>query len=368
MKKTILILLSLVLFLPFGAKAYTFGSDTATVGKNQTVNGNFYAVGNAVEIDGKIDGDVICLGKNVTINGPVSGDVICAGQNININGEVKGSVRVLGNTIVLNSKIGHNAMFLAKNLTLGDKGQVGWDLAMIADSADIEGKIGRNLNGDIAQMNLAGEVNGDVNLKINNDEEANPVTVAKTAVINGNVSYTNGQEIKIEDGAKIKGKVAHNFKEENTNSTPWFLARLLSLFSALVIGLVLVSLWRERMIRLSEIMLDKYGRAIGFGALVLFITPLVIFVLLMSMIGIPLALILLAFWLIAVWVSKILVGITLGNRILKIKNKENLVPNMIVGVLLAWILFSIPVLGWAFSFIAILWGLGGIYLLLKNKN
>jgi len=145
--------------------------------------------------------------------------------------------------------------------------------------------------------------------------------------------------------------------------------RLFSIFSSFVIGLVLISVWRKQITELTDRMLKKTGLSISWGIAVTFLTPIIVFLLLFTIIGIPLALLLLGVWIIALFISKILAGIMAGryliNRYWKTK-KDSLIWAMVLGIIAAWILFSIPFVGWMFTLAAVWWGMGAIWLALKK--
>ena len=117
-------------------------------------------------------------------------------------------------------------------------------------------------------------------------------------------------------------------------------------------------------------MLNKIGLALGWGILALFLTPLIAVVLFITIIGIPLSLILLALYLIAIYLGKILVGILIGRSLLNNylpKQKDSFILAMIIGIIIAYLIFTLPIIGLFISLLAMLWGLGGIMLALKNK-
>ena len=116
-------------------------------------------------------------------------------------------------------------------------------------------------------------------------------------------------------------------------------------------------------------MLAKIGPSFGWGIIALLLTPIIVVILLITIIGIPLSLILLALWLVALCLSKILAGILVGRSLLNNywpKKKDSLISAMIIGIVIAYLIFSLPIIGGFISLLAMLWGLGGIMLSLKK--
>jgi len=375
MKKTILIA-CFALLLPLAASAYSVKNDNSVyVPKDEVIEGNLYAAGSSLVIDGKVTGDIICAGQSININGDVAGDVICAGQSININGKIGGNLRLAGNTINFNGQAERNGIIIGATVITSASSTIGWDLLILGNIFELNGKVGRDLYGSAGKVNLAGQIGKNLNLDFgmqnNNDK---PLVITSTAKINGQLKYKSDKDAVINSGAVITGETIHNYptavtKKSNLANLGWWWGKLISLFSALVIGLVLISFWREQIIKITNLISAKAGVSLGWGILALLLTPLIAIILLITIIGIPLALILMALWLIAMYVSKILVGILIGRTILSkywLKQKDSLILAMIVGIVIAYLVFAIPFIGWVIALMAMLFGLGGIMLALKK--
>lgn len=374
MRKTSLIaVIGLLFFLitPLSAQAYAVKSgNSVTVNKDETIDGNLFASGQTITVDGTVSGDVICAANTVNINGTVDGDVICAAQSVNINGQVNGSVRAAGNSISINGAVAKNAMAFGSAIYLGENAEVGWGMLIACDNADIKGKIGRDLYGAVAKTTISGEIGRDVRLKMDNGE----LDMADGAVINGSLTYTSNNQAKIAQGARISKGSYQNLPKTPSKSEAAAgkaFSALFSIFSALVVGLVLITVWRDKIIKITDQMLADIGVSIGWGIILMFITPIISILLLFTIIGIPLALILIVMWLIALYISKILAGIVIGRSILdklRPKQKDSLIKAMIIGMVVVWIICAIPLLGWALCFAAVWWGIGGIWLYLRMHN
>ena len=376
MKKTSLLfsIIALFILIPLGVSAFEVKTDNAIyINEDEIIEGNLYAIGNTITIDGTIKGDIFCGGQTININGLVEGDVICIGQTLNLNGPINGSARVAGNSILINNSIAKGVQAIGVNINLSKDANVGWDMFLAGGTGELRGKIGGDLHGAVANATIAGEIGGDVKLRL--DEKRAPqaaddftsLTVSESAIIGGNLYYSAGQEGIIAEKASIGGEVGFSESKKKSSGNlalaqAW--AALYSIFAALVVGLVLITIWREPIKNICDKMLKNTAVSIGWGAAIMFLVPIVAFLLLITIIGIPLALILIAVWLIAIYVSKIIVGILIGrsimNRLLP-KRKDSLIWAMIIGVTVLWFFTSIPIIGWLLSLVVIWWGLGGIW-------
>ncbi len=379
MKKTTLLACLAVLLLPLAASAYSVKADNSVyVPKGEVVEGNLYAAGSNLTVEGKVTGDVFCAGQSITISGEVAGDVICAGQSINVSGKIGGSLRAAGNAINLTGQVARNVMAFGAAIVTTASSTVGWDMLTVGAFAQISGNVGRDLYGSLGQATLAGQIGKSVNLRFderNNRKADQPaLTIAGTAVINGDLKYTAKLDAAVDAKAKIKGQTLRTMpkafaQKSDFKRTGWYWGKLISIFSAWVLGLVLISFWREQVLKITDLMLNKIGPSLGWGVLALLLTPIIVFILLITIIGLPLAFITFGLWLIAIYLSKILVGILVGRSLLNnfwLAKKDSLILAMVIGIIVSYLIFAIPFIGWIIALLAVLWGLGGIMLALKK--
>ena len=160
-KKFLAIFLAIttLVLIPVTTKAFSVQSgDSIFNSKDQTIDGNLYAAGSTITIEGQVTGDVICAAQTVNISAKVDGDVICAAQTINITGEVLGNVRVAGNFINLSGTVGRNMNAFGNVVILSDQAKVGWDLLAAAARVEMRGEIDGNLHGSDSNLLVAGRV------------------------------------------------------------------------------------------------------------------------------------------------------------------------------------------------------------------
>ncbi len=374
--KIILFLLFGFLAWPVTALAFTAkAGDSINLAKGEVIDGNLYLAGANLNIEGKVTGDVICAGQTINITGTVLGDVICAGQTINVGGQVAGNLRVLASSINLTGQVNKNANMAAASINTSASSSIGWEMLFAASVAELKGKVAYDLTGAANTVTLAGQVGKDVKLKIDNQRNNNPgLRIASGAIIDGKLSYTDKQDAVIEQGSKIAGEISRNpAKIRQVDKRDIFLAwlweRAISLFTIIAIGLLLVGLWPKGINGTKDQLVKYYGKSFGWGFVALFLTPIAMLILLISMVGIWLSLILFMIWFIALWVAKTLVMIGVGHylaeRFAK-KYAHRPMVTMLSGITLCWLVFSIPVIGGFLAFLSTIFGLGATILHLKN--
>jgi cytoskeletal protein CcmA (bactofilin family) len=365
----ILLFLALVA-LPLGVAhaADTKAGDSIYVAKDEIVSGNLYAAGNTITIDGTVSGDLIAAAQTVTVNGRVEGDIIVAAQNITVNGEVGGNIRVIGTAVTLNGPVARNVNAFGSNIILGATSDIGWDAYVVGSNLESRGNIDGDLSGNVGRALINGKIGKDVNLTISDTNLNQGLTISPEAVITGNISYTSKNPAQISETAKVGGKVDQQMPKTNQINwlAIWAWARVYSIFCALVVGLVLIFLGKNITTKILNKIEDKPYKMLVPGLILMFILPPIALVLMFTIIGIPLALIIIAWWLIMIYLARIFTAILVGQTILESlrkKNKDNvkLIWSLILGVIICWLLFSIPFIGWIISLVAIWLGLGAIW-------
>jgi len=138
------------------------------------------------------------------------------------------------------------------------------------------------------------------------------------------------------------------------------------LFGLLVVGLVVISFFKKASTAVTEQMKGNIAKNLGWGLVYLIIIPITAFVLLVTIIGAPLALITITLYTIALYLSKVFMGLLIGYWILqylKKDKKDKTVPlmwAMILGIVLLTVLTIIPYFGLFIGFVATIWGLGAL--------
>jgi cytoskeletal protein CcmA (bactofilin family) len=357
------------LLVPVGALAMSVSSgQSVTVAKGETHQGTLFAGSQVITIDGDIDGDLVCAANTVTVNGTVRGDVLCGAQTITINGTVEGNVRVAGQSVNLNGSVARNGMVATQSLTMGTAAKLAGDMGIVGQSASINGPVQRDVYGAMQSLNLAAPV-GAVTAAINN------LTISGDGKINGDLRYTSSETLNV-DKSKVTGQVVHTqpAKHDKANADDAARAslagRLYWMLAAVLMGLAIVFVAPRHVRRVSQVMRDRPGAAVGWGLIIALITPLLILLLAFTVIGIPLAFLLGLGYVAALIVSGVLAGIAAGEWFVdRAEWRTNpLLWAALVGVSLSVIIFSIPFIGWLVALVATWWALGGLVLSARHAR
>lgn len=362
MKKSLLTFLIALLFLPNMAQAATF-MNGEEVHLEQQISDDLYATGGILSIQQSVNGDVIAGGGRVSVDGTVSQDLMAGGGDISVSGEIGDDVRVVGGSIKIDAIIKGDLLGVGGDITLTDKSFVGGDVALGAGNI----MLGGDINGDLKLAGGSVYLNSDVrgNMTLVNFEK---ITFGPKAKIRGSLWYRANQQIEIPQGV-VMGTVEFDMipSSQIEENLPAILAgfSVFSLLATLLFGLVMLWFCRYYVIHTADLAYDNTLKGLGVGFLVLILTPIAILILLITTIGIPIALTLLAFWLVLLYVGKVMAAILIGFKIVKINPSDGfgrLFGSFALGALIYALIGMVPVVGWVVNLIFILIALGSITL------
>jgi hypothetical protein len=141
----------------------------------ETVQGDLYASGGTVRIEGTVDGDLVAWGGQVQVPGEVTGDVIAGSGNVDISGRVGGDARVGSGQVTVGGSVGEDLVVGSGQLTLTSSGEVGEDLIFGTGQTTLDGRVEGDVLGSTGRFTKRGTVGGTETVNIRErEEEAEP--------------------------------------------------------------------------------------------------------------------------------------------------------------------------------------------------
>ena len=308
------------------------GGDSVTIEQSAIKPGSVYVAGNNITINATVDGSLYCAGGHITVNGSVHGDINCAGQDITINGSVQGSVKLAGGTLSLGNKVGSDVSLFGQTATVRSNATVAGDINAGVQNLTIDGTVTRSVVAGVQSLNMNGKV-GSMNIV-----DAQNLSLGKNARVSGDLNYQSEDELKF-DSNKIGGAVHYHKPQPRHQVNPLYTLALV--FATFAVTALILTLAAPRWVdRSAGIAKAKFGYVMLFGVLGVFTMPVLAVVLAFTVVGLPLALMMLLAWLLLLMLSGTFFAYFIGALILP--RVANILVRLFVGLVITAALLVIP--------------------------
>jgi cytoskeletal protein CcmA (bactofilin family) len=148
--------------------------DEVVVPASEVVEGDLYASGGTIRVEGRVEGDVVAAGGEIEVPGTVQGDVMAAGGRVSISGEVGGDVRAAGGELRLSGSAGEDVLVASGRLSVSSNGRIGEDLIFAAGEARLDGGVTGDVRGSAGDYSRGGTVGGGERVTERMEEEDEP--------------------------------------------------------------------------------------------------------------------------------------------------------------------------------------------------
>jgi cytoskeletal protein CcmA (bactofilin family) len=326
---------------------------------NQPHEGFYFQNGDNVTISQTINGDAFVSGGSVTFEGNVNGDLFVAGGMVTVRGTISDDLRVAGGFVTIDGQIGKNVLAAGGNIKITKNAEIGGSILALGGNTVLEGKINKDayIYGETAR--ILGQIGGQTKATVSK------LDIGETAVLQGNLNYTAPTPAAIAQQASISGTVKRVAPPVVAPSTPPARPRIafgftiFSYLSMLIIGLIFAKLAPRQAKALAELVGERPGKNLLWGFLFLITAPIAIFFLLISIIGLPLALLGGGVYAVMIVLTTLTTSFWLGRRLFKVFDlQKNLYLQLAAGLLVVQLVFTLPAVGVFARFLSILVGLG----------
>lgn len=361
MKKLISVFLSLVVVGSLMGSAQASPLFLESYGSVVSLSGpaedDLYTGGGTVNITKPVKGDVIVGGGTVTIDTEVTGDVIVVGGTVNIRGSVGDDVRVAAGQVNIEGTVGDDVIAMAGMVTIMSDSLVKGDVVAMGGEVALVGRINGRVRVNTEELILEGIIDGDAELRY-----AHEFIPGDKAKIGGKLTYwapgENPQLVAIASSA-VFNKYIPPAGAKGFGITVLIWEYLALLFLG---GMLIVFLPKFLPRTVQDIKRD-WGKDLWRGFLVLVAMPALALLALITVVGWPIAMLLLLGYMSSLLVSSVVGAMYVGSLVVKFDtaSKISIFGSFAVGLAIYVLLDVIPVIGWLLKFIMILLGLGAIW-------
>jgi cytoskeletal protein CcmA (bactofilin family) len=350
----------LIVLLAFSLPGFSLErrhGEVVTVAARETIDDTLLASGDIVRVEGVVNGDLLAFGETVEVRGTVKGDLVSFAKRTVVSGTVEGNIYNFSNSLDLDGQLGHNLYGLMQSLDVNDRGHVGEGMVVGGGDISMEGEVSRSVTMYAGTANVSGRIGRELTMA------GDSLTLTNTARIDGNLSarVRHLKNVHIADGATITGSrdIQERVRENRFTRLRFYFYQAVWLAAAMLVGWLGLILF-PNFFQASARTVGSGWRSLGLGLGVLAGVPVAMVLIAITLVGLPASLMLLAFYLTAIYLAKIWVGAFLGQKLLKPTeaNKSDWLLGLLVGLLILTIIGFIPYLGGLVRFVVVCLGLG----------
>ncbi len=300
-----------------------------------------------------------------TARATFGGSEFLAGGHVELSGRVSRNAFVSGGEVLVDGTIGRNLYAAGGTLKVSPEARIGEDAMLAGGSIVMDGSVARDLHAYGERIVVNGSVDGDVEFAGEN------LRLGPDARIGGKIVYRSRDEIVVAPGAQVAGGIS-----KSTRNRDWRrFAEGASIVGSITLSLGMVLLGAVLVLGMTRFsreagaaILQKPWQVLGLGCVMLIGVPVVLAVLLVTIVGIPLAL-LLAFAYGAILMLGYLIGaIFVGDFVLGRIDKTKLESVwwralfMLLAIVVIAIVRQVPVAGPLAWWVLFLAGIGAFTL------
>jgi cytoskeletal protein CcmA (bactofilin family) len=316
-------------------------ADEVVVLAGETVDGDLYAAGGLVRIEGTVSGDLVAVAGQVQVSGEVTGDVLAGSGNVDVSGDVGGDVRVGAGQVSISGTVGEDVSAGAGQVTVTSSGRVGEDLIFGTGQTTLDGRVDGDVLGATGNYRRRGTVGGTEDVTVAREKRAPTVQDRLLAALGRFVSILIVGALLLWLAPRIVDGAAQQLRRRPLASLGVGVLGVLGLV-VLVLGLLLVTV-----LLAIGLGLVRLGDLIG---LTIFGTGT-----LLTILGF-------LFYVVAAFAAHATVGLALGRLAVGASPGARRWGAFFLGVLIVVLITSVPVVGGWLAFLFVVSGLGALIL------
>ncbi|AWB27189.1 polymer-forming cytoskeletal protein [Halococcoides cellulosivorans] len=304
------------------------------VGPDETVTDGLVAYGGTVVVEGTVEGDLTAFAGSIVVteSGQVTGDIVANAGDVSIGGTVDGAVT--GS---------------AGSVRIRETGSVG------------------SIDTEAGYLQIDGSVTGSVTAAVDR------LQIGPDASIGGDLTYDEDATVVGDPGAATEGSATStDLRSDGAGAGAFSLLGLLApgyfLLVDLFLGAILLIVLPRFSERVTDHGIDRPHYAAGAGVAALFAVPVFSGILILSVVGIPIALVIApAVAIVGGWIAFVYGKYTLGRWVLARFDVTDRWLGLLAGMVGVAALGLIPIVGPLVGLIALLVGGGALIFALRDQ-
>ena len=329
---------------------------------------DYFVHGDHIDLPADVAGDALAAGNNVRGSGSVGGDLVVAAGNVEVSGKVAHTAYLAGGQIELDGHIDGNARLAGQLVQLAHGAQIAGGVTVAGRVVRVDGQVGSYLVVVGEAVRIDGHVGG------NTIVIARELDLGPHALIDGSLRYERAEVLNLAHGAQVRGGMTQlPLTSPDTAFGYGTMLRLggwLMLLGWLLVAALALGVWPQFTVSVSSTVRRRLGACVLLGAAVLIITPICAALLCLSVLGIPLALLMLFLYLLVVPLGYLSASMALGDWLLMRLRPQHVFQaasawrllTLTVILILLHLIRGMPIFGAVLRALVLVSGIGGLVL------
>ena len=350
-----------------GCGARHDGGDTVT----HQFGTDYFGVGGSLNLTDSVAGDAILAGGQVTTASEVKGDLVAAGGEVSLGGGVGDDLYAAGGKVQVDAIVAGNARIAGGDVTIGPATVVTGALSMTGGRILFQGTAHDYLQASGGQARIEGIVIGDAEVR------AEEVEIGPEARIGGKLIVRSPRQPTIAAGAEIAGgvdyaesgvggSIDHEEVARDVRTVAHGVGSFLWILGVFIAGTLFTLAFPAYSARAADWIGREPLRSIALGFVILTCLPILAVLLLITIVGIPLALIIMMLYVPLLFLGWVTAALFLGRKAsVMLRGMQPATTGrrllmLLLAVLALWLFGQLPYVGGWVTFLALLLGIGAL--------
>lgn len=325
-----------------------------------------FIAGGTVSVSKSVAGDLAAAGGNVDVAAEVGGDALVAGGNVRLGASIKQGLYAAGGRVSVNGPVQRNARIAGGTVEIGPQARIAGNVTVGGGEVRIMGAIDGYLQASGGHVVIDGPIGGDVEVA------SGSIELGPNARINGRLRYASRDELRRDPAAEVKGgierfspraawPVPSDVQENAGRGAGWVWT-----VGLMVIAAILVAVLPGVYTGVGSVVRGRWALSLLVGFIALVCIPVAALIAMFTVIGVPLALVMIALYLALLLVGYVSAGVSAGEAVLqrwqaaRASQTSWRIAAALLGMLAVSLLGRLPWIGGLVVFAAMLLGIGAL--------
>jgi len=352
--------------LPVPSPSLAYGEDAV----ERRLGGDLFVAGGILSISSPVSGDLIAAGADIDVAAEIGDDAVIAGANVRLGAALGDGLYAAAGRIVVNGPVQRNVRVAGGRVETGPAARIGGNVTIGAGDVRIAGAVDGYLQVVARRVFIDGSVAGNVEVA------AGVLELGPNARIVGDLRYASPDALRLDPAAQVQGAIERYTPPADWPAPSQVRTRLVQglgwIWSVgmMTLAAVLILALPRLFVGVGATLRARWPMALLAGFVALVCIPAAALLVMSTVIGAPLALVMLALYFALLLVGYASTGIAIGASLLLRSDARAAHTGWrllaaVLGVLVLSLLARLPWVGWISVLAATLLGIGALLITLN---